>query len=62
VGTVLKLEGTPEIDKVTTYVKPDHFFALPMNAVDGVVMVDGKRLMGEGKAIKSPKYKNGPIG
>jgi len=62
VGTVLKLEGTPEIDKVTTYVKPDHFFALPMNAVDGVVMVDGKRLLGEGKAIKSPKYKNGPIG
>lgn len=61
-GTVLKLEGEGEVEKVTTYIKPDHFFALPMKTEDGFVTVDGKKLGYEGTFLRVFKYVNGNVG
>lgn len=61
-GTVLKLEGEGEVEKVTTYIKPDHFFALPMKTEDGFVTVDGKKLGYEGTFLRVYKYVNGNVG
>ena len=61
-GTVLKLEDEGEVEKVTTYIKPDHFFAMPMKTVDGYVTVDGKKLGYDGTFLKVSKYVNGNVG
>ena len=61
-GTILKLEGEGEVEKVTTYIKPDHFFALPMKTEDGFVTVDGKKLGYEGAFLRVFKYVNGNVG
>ena len=61
-GTILKLEGEGEVEKVTTYIKPDHFFALPMKTEDGFVTVDGKKLGYEGTFLRVFKYVNGNVG
>ena len=61
-GTVLKLEDEGDVEKVTTYIKPDHFFAMPMKTVDGYVTVDGKKLGYDGTFLKVSKYVNGNVG
>ena len=61
-GTVLKAEGEGEVEKVTTYIKPDHFFALPMKTIDGYVTVEGKKLGYDGKFLRVSKYINGNVG
>lgn len=62
VGTVLEYEGQPETEKITTYLKPDHFFALPMKTINGVVTVDGKPIGKDGKFLKVFKYTDGNVG
>ncbi len=61
-GTVLKAEGEGEVEKVTTYIKPDHFFAMPMKTIDGYVTVDGKKLGYDGVFLRVSKYVNGNVG
>ena len=48
VGTVLEYEGQGETEKITTYLKADHFFALPMKTIDGYVTIDGKKIGKDG--------------
>ncbi len=62
VGTVLEPEGEAVPEGEMCYVKPDHFFAMPMNTVDGVVMLDGKKIGHEGTWLTAKKYTNGPVG
>jgi methionyl-tRNA synthetase len=62
VGTVLEYEGQPETEKITTYLKADHFFALPMKTIDGKVTIDGKAIGKDGKLLKVEKYINGNVG
>ncbi len=61
-GTVLKYEGEGDVEKVTTYIKPDHFFALPMKTVDGYVTIDGRKLGADGHFLRVEKYINGNVG
>ena len=61
-GTVLKYEGESEVEKVTTYIKPDHFFALPMKTIDGYVTIDGKKLGSDGHFLRVFKYVDGNVG
>ena len=61
-GTVLSVADQGEVEKVTTYIKPDHFFAMPLYMKDGVLMVDGKTIGAEGKVVHSHKYVDGPVG
>ena len=61
-GTVLKHEGEGEVEKVTTYVKPEHFFALPMKTIDGYVTIEGKRIGHDGTFLRVSKYVNGNVG
>ena len=61
-GTVLEYEGQPETEKITTYLKADHFFALPMKTIDGKVTIDGKAIGKDGKLLKVEKYINGNVG
>lgn len=62
VGTILEYEGQPECEKITTYLKPDHFFALPMKTIDGIVTIDGKAIGKGDKILKVSKYINGNVG
>ena len=48
--------------KVTTYIKPDHFFALPMKTIDGYVTIEGKKLGADGHFLRVEKYVNGNVG
>ena len=61
-GTVLKVADQPDVEKVTTYIKPDHFFAMPLYTKGGVLMVDGKEILADGRQIRSHKYIDGPVG
>ncbi len=61
-GTNLVPEGLSNPAEMT-YVKPDHFFDLPLYTEGGVLMVDGHKLVSaEGKTVSSKKYLNGPVG
>ncbi|MGN1163808.1 MAG: methionine--tRNA ligase, partial [Candidatus Ornithospirochaeta sp.] len=62
VGTVLEYEGQPETEKITTYLKADHFFNMPMKTIDGYVTVDGKRIGKDGVFPRVSKYVNGNVG
>ncbi len=61
-GTVLEFDGEGDVEKITTYIKPDHFFALPIYTENGTVKVDGKALGFGGKHLTAKKYINGPVG
>ena len=61
-GTVLEYEGQPETEKITTYLKPDHFFAMPMKTEGGFVTVDGKAIGKDGKKLTVHKYTDGNVG
>ena len=61
-GTNLVPEGLENPSEMN-YVKPDHFFDLPLYTEGGVLMVDGHKLVSaEGKTVSSKKYLNGPVG
>ena len=45
------------------YVKGDHFFALPLYTEEGILKVDGKKLVSaDGKTVSAKSYLNGPVG
>ena len=62
VGTVLEYEGQGETEKITTYLKADHFFALPMKTIDGYVTIDGQKIGKDGVYPRVHKYVNGNVG
>lgn len=62
VGTVLEYEGQPEVEKITTFLKPDHFFELPMKTKNGYVTINGKKIGKDGKFLTVKKYINGNVG
>ena len=61
-GTVLKYEGEGDVEKVKTYIKPEHFFALPMKTIDGYVTIEGKKIGADGHFLHVEKYVNGNVG
>ena len=63
VGAVMKYEGEEEnVEKITTYLKPEHFFQMPMKVIDGFVTIEGNRIGYEGKYLKVNKYVDGNVG
>ena len=63
VGTVIKSEDEGEVTKVTTYVKPQHFFEFEIvTDAEGFVTLDGKKLFAGEVALKANKYFNGQVG
>ena len=62
VGTVLEFDGQEPVEKITTYLKPNHFFDMPMETINGEVCVDGKPLGFGGKHLTVKKYINGNVG
>ena len=62
VGTVLEYEGQPETEKITTYLKADHFFDMPMETINGSVCINGKKIGKDGKFLSVKKYINGNVG
>ncbi len=62
-GTNLVPEGFSNPEGPMTYVKPDHFFAMPLSTVNGILTVDGKPFMTQdGKKVSAKKYLNGQVG
>ncbi len=61
-GTVLEYEGQPETEKITTYLKADHFFEMPMKTINGIVTIDGKAIGKDGKKLTVHKYTDGNVG
>ncbi len=61
-GTVLKYEGEGDSEKVTTYLKPEHFFEMPMKTIDGFVTIEGRKIGHDGKFLSVSKYVNGNVG
>ncbi len=63
VGSVLTYEGeNKDVKKITTYLKADHFFALPMHTVDGFVTIEGRKIGFDGTFLHVNKYVNGNVG
>ena len=61
-GTDLVPEGLANPAEMT-YVKPDHFFDLPLYTKEGVLEVDEHKLVSaDGKTVSAKKYLNGPVG
>ena len=62
VGSVIEFDNQEPVEKIKTYLKPEHFFALPMRVVDGTVCVEGNPLGYGGKHLKVYKYIDGNVG
>ena len=62
VGTVMEFDNQEPVEKITTYLKADHFFDMPMKTIDGYVTVDGQKLGFGGKHLHVFKYTNGNVG
>ena len=61
-GTNLVPEGM-ENPAEMCYVKPDHFFDMPLYTQDGVLKVDGHALVSsDGSCVKAKQYLNGQVG
>ena len=63
VGTVLEPEGYKMPEEQMFYVKPDNFFSMPLYMENGILKINGKRILSDtGDEIHSVKYKNGSVG
>ena len=64
VGENVYPEGTVSESDYGTYIKPEQFFSIPFSSHNGVVEVDGAKLISEktGIVIKCYKYGEGSIG
>ena len=61
-GTNLVPEGLSNPSEMC-YVKPDHFFEMPLYTQDGILKVDGHALVTpEGKTVCAKAYLNGQVG
>lgn len=61
-GMELLPEGTEAPAEPRTYVKAEHFFAMPMYAENGIVKIDGKVIAHDGTPMTVKQYVDGPIG
>ncbi len=61
-GTRLYLEGTTPPEENLKKLKIDEFFSIPITVRGGYVMVDGKRLMVNGKPVTAEKVQDGTVG
>ena len=62
VGAVIEFDSQEPVEKITTYLKAEHFFALPIKVIDGTVCVEGNPLGYGGKHLKVYKYIDGNVG
>lgn len=62
VGAVIEFDNQEPVEKITTYLKAEHFFALPIKVIDGTVCVEGNPLGYGGKHLKVYKYIDGNVG
>ena len=61
-GTNLVPEGFANPSQMC-YVKPDHFFEMPLYTENGILKVDGHALVSaDGKTVSAKKYINGNVG
>ena len=61
-GTNLVPEGFANPSQMC-YVKPDHFFEMPLYTENGTLKVDGHALVSaDGKTVSAKKYINGNVG
>ena len=61
-GTKVILEGADENAAKKEQITGDEFFAVQINAVNGLVEIAGKKLLADGKEIKTTKALNSEIG
>ena len=61
-GTKVVLEGADVNAEKKAEITADEFFAVSMNAVNGVVQLAGKKLLADGKEITTTKALNSEIG
>ena len=61
-GTKVVLEGADANAAKKEQITGDEFFSVAINAVNGVVQIAGKKLLAEGKEIKTTKALNSEIG
>ena len=61
-GTKVVLEGADVNAAKKEQITGDEFFAVQIKAVDGVVQIAGKKLLADGKEIKTAKALNSDIG
>lgn len=62
-GTVLEPEGFSAPTEDYCYVKPEPFFSMPMTTKDGVLTIDGRKIVSaDGKEVHAHKYVNGNVG
>lgn len=61
-GTKVVLEGADVNAVKKSEITADEFFAVQINAVEGIVKVGGKNLVADGKVIKTTKALNSEIG
>ena len=62
VGAVIEFDNQEPVEKIATYLKAEHFFALPIKVIDGTVCVEGNPLGYGGKHLKVYKYIDGNVG
>ena len=63
VGSVLLPEGTKQETAPDCYIKAEHFFSLPLYTKDGVLSIDGVKIVSsDGKIVKAKKYLNDNVG
>lgn len=62
-GAVLEPEGFSAPTEDYCYVKPEPFFSMPMTTKDGVLMIDGRKIVSaDGKEVHAHTYVNGNVG
>ncbi|MDD5929127.1 MAG: methionine--tRNA ligase [Spirochaetales bacterium] len=61
-GTKVVLEGADVNAVKKSEITADEFFAVQINAVEGIVKIGGKNLVADGKVIKTTKALNSEIG
>lgn len=62
VGAELNPEGFEAPEEPRSQVKADQFFSLPLVTEEGVVKIDGKPLVSDGKHLVATVYVNGEVG
>jgi methionyl-tRNA synthetase len=61
-GTKVVLEGADPTAAKKEQITGDEFFAVQIAAKDGIVQIAGKKLLADGKEIKTEKALNSEIG
>ena len=62
VGTELLPEGTRIPEQPRSQVKADTFFSMPLYTEQGILKIDGRPLLADGKTLEAKQYPNGEVG